>query len=145
MSEDLLPAAGPGSISHGTGKPGRNGVGTTALVLGILSIPSGLLFPPIGLVMGLGGVVLGIIGRRRGKRGEATNGGAATAGLGTGVVGMLIPAALVISGVIFMTSHPRQVANYDHCMANANTSAQRTACRHYLSATSPTPRPAKAG
>ena len=134
-AEDLLSAAGPGSISDENGEPARNGAGSTALVLGILSIPVGVLFPPVGLVMGLAGVVLGIIGRRRGKHGVATNGRAATAGLITGLLGLIIPLVLLVSGVLYMTSHPQQVANYDRCIAHATTAAQRTACRHYLSAT----------
>lgn len=79
------------------GTPGRhlsNGLGVTALVLGITSIFPGLYF--IGLLLGPLAVIFAILGRKRVKRGEADNGGMATAGLITGIVGTLLAAAVTV-------------------------------------------------
>jgi hypothetical protein len=72
----------------------RNGLGTTALVLAIV----GLLFCWSvfgGIVLGILAVIFGFVGRGRVKRGEANNGGVATAGI---ILGFLS----VIAGVVFI-------------------------------------------
>lgn len=70
----------------------RNGMGTAALVLGILGFLGS--FIVVGIILDLLAIVFGIIGRGRAKRLEASNGGAALAGLVLGVLGVLI--AIVI-------------------------------------------------
>ncbi len=72
----------------------RNGMGTAALVLGILALVFSILFFPAGLVMGVLAVIFGFIGRGRGNRGEATNGGAATAGLVMGILAVIASIAV---------------------------------------------------
>lgn len=86
-------SAGHPSAGYGTapgGAPPRNGLGIAALIVGILAVPFGIIFFPIGFVLGLVGIGLGVAGRRRAKRGEATNGGAALTGLVLSVIGLLI-------------------------------------------------------
>lgn len=78
------------------GGPTRNGLGIAALVLGILSLFSWFLF--IGGLLGLIAVILGFLGRGRAKRGEATNGGMALAGIITGALGVLLT-ALAVAGI----------------------------------------------
>src|SRR4051812_41796212 len=83
---------------YGTGPTtaGRNGLGTAALVVGIV----GLLFSwtvVLGLALGVLGIVFGVIGRRRADRGEATNKGQATAGLILGSIATLV--AVVFIGI----------------------------------------------
>src|SRR3954468_19304952 len=80
-----------------------NGMGTAALVLGILAVLFGFLLAPLGAVLGIVAVILGIAGRKRFRLGMATNGGAATAGIVTGVIGFLIGALITatIGVVIF--------------------------------------------
>src|SRR4051794_34308757 len=63
----------------GPGGPPRNGLGTAALVLGIVAIP-GILTVVLGILLGLLALIFGIIGRKRYSRREATNGGAAMGG-----------------------------------------------------------------
>ena len=78
----------------------RNGLGTAALVLGILGIiPFTLLLLPAVL-----GIVFGIVGRRRAKRGEATNGGTALAGIICGSVGLVLGLLAITALVLFATS-----------------------------------------
>lgn len=81
----------------------RNGLGTAALVLGILSIPGA--FTVIGgVLLGILAIIFGAIGRSRAKRGTATNGGSALAGLITGAVGLVLAIAFVAIGVGFLNS-----------------------------------------
>lgn len=81
----------------------RNGLGTAALVLGILAlVTSWTVFG--GVVLGIVAIVFGIVGRGRARRGEATNNGSATAGLVLGTIGLLLSVALVVFGVSVLNS-----------------------------------------
>jgi len=65
----------------------RNGLGTAALVLGIVGVPfffTGLT-APIAIILGLIAIPLAMIGIGRARRGEATNRSAAIAGLLLGI------------------------------------------------------------
>lgn len=97
MSQYTQPQPQPGQFA--APGPARNGLGTAALVLGII----GLVFAVIpflfwiGTVLGLLALILGIVGRGRAKRGEATNKGAALAGAVLGMVGIVVS---VIIGIV---------------------------------------------
>ncbi|MCQ6555618.1 DUF4352 domain-containing protein [Streptomyces sp. C10-9-1] len=93
---------------HGTPQPynpgpapaqARNGLGTTALVLGII----GLLIAFVPLLFWLGGIlgllalIFGLVGLGRAKRGEATNKGVAVAGT---VLAALTLVASVFMGIV---------------------------------------------
>ena len=132
--EGLLRAEGLSSASTGAGGAPRNGAGATSLVMGILSIPLAVLLPLPGLVMGIVAVVSGTVGRRRAKAGLATNASSALAGALAGALGIVIAGFLLVSAAVFMATHPRQVAAYDHCMVHATSPTQRNACRRLLSA-----------
>ncbi|GAB2933212.1 hypothetical protein GCM10027047_32050 [Rhodococcus aerolatus] len=81
----------------------RNGLGVAALVLGILAILTS--FTVIGgVLLGLLAVVLGFVGRGRAKKGQATNGGVALAGIITGLVGLVLGILLVVVGVSLFNS-----------------------------------------
>ncbi|MGY0486075.1 DUF4190 domain-containing protein [Streptomyces sp. WG-D5] len=72
----------------------RNGLGTAALILGVIGAVSGLiplLFWLAG-ILGLIALILGLTGRGRAKRGEATNKGIALAGtiLGLAAMGLAV-------------------------------------------------------
>lgn len=101
------PAPAPGGYgypgypagSYGwTGMPmaPQNGMGTAAMVLGILSICLFCLYGVVSLVLGILAVVFGIKGRRRAERGEATNHGQAQAGLIMGVIGIIVGVAVIV-------------------------------------------------
>ena len=81
----------------------RNGLGTAALVLGILAIPGAITIIG-GVLLGILAIILGAIGRSRAKRGLATNGGVALAGIITGAVGLVLAIAFVAIGVSFLNS-----------------------------------------
>ena len=74
--------------------PPRNGLGTAALVVGIVALVGSFSIAG-GIILGIGAVALGFAGRARAKRGEATNGGAATAGIVVGVIA-------IIAGLVFI-------------------------------------------
>lgn len=92
------PPPGYSNESAVVGSP-RNGLGIASLVLGILSILTGLFV--VGIVFGLIGLILGFVGRRRVKRGEATNGGVALAGIITSIIGILVAGAIIVFAIIF--------------------------------------------
>ena len=93
----------------------RNGFGTAALVLGILSLVTWFLF--VGGLFGIVAIVLGALGRGRAKRGEASNGGMALAGIITGALGVLLT-ILVIVGVAALFS-TGEFSNLTDCLQDA--------------------------
>jgi hypothetical protein len=115
----------PARGSYGTPVVGvRNGMGTTALVLGIIAIITSWVWF-LGPVLAILAIVFGVIGRGRAKRGEATNGGTATAGVVTGVVSLVLTAALLVAGIAFLQSSTGK------CVQHAN--GDQTATRQCLS------------
>lgn len=117
-----------------TGRPAgvRNGLGTAALVLGILAL---LLCWTVvgGVVFGLLALIFGAIGRARVKRGEATNGGPALAGVILGLLGVVLSVVLVVVGATFVFHHKKAINNLDNCLKNATTQQQKNTCNQQFS------------
>lgn len=103
----------------------NNGLGTAALVLGIASIPFCWLVLP-----GVLAVIFGFIARGRAKRGQASNGGVALAGIITGVVGLLLSAVLIMALIRVATSPA--FGDYNDCYDAAQTTQQESACLEQL-------------
>ncbi|MET7618749.1 DUF4190 domain-containing protein [Streptomyces sp. NPDC005408] len=85
------------------GQPGwqsqpANGMGITAMVLGILSVCLFCLYGIVSIVLGVLALIFGILGRKRAQRGEATNAGMALAGIITGSIGIVL--GLVVAGLM---------------------------------------------
>ena len=81
----------------------KNGLGITALILAILGLLA-CWIPIVGIVggvLGLIAIVLGFLGRGRAKRGEATNGGVAMAGIILGFLAVLACIAVTVLSVFF--------------------------------------------
>ncbi|MEU7582886.1 DUF4190 domain-containing protein [Streptomyces sp. NPDC041068] len=102
----------PGYPSHpgyagyqGHGAPGygwpampmapANGMGVAGLVLGIIAA-AGFCLWPLAIVLGILGVVFGAVGRGKARRGEATNGGQALAGIICGAVGIALGVGVLV-------------------------------------------------
>ncbi|OII65187.1 hypothetical protein BJP40_17805 [Streptomyces sp. CC53] len=91
------PAGHPGYGPYGQGGWGpapNNGMGITAMVLGIVSLVMCWLWG-LGIILGALALVFGIIARKRVQRGESTNGAFATAGIVTGSVGIVLGAVIL--------------------------------------------------
>ncbi|MEV5192678.1 DUF4190 domain-containing protein [Streptomyces clavifer] len=105
------PAPAPPAVPYGgyPGYPGyggqpawggqapANGLGTAAMVLGIIAVVGFCLYG-VNIILGILALIFGIIGLGRAKRGEATNRGMAIAGIILGSVGVVLGS--VILGVI---------------------------------------------
>ncbi|QGV80228.1 DUF4190 domain-containing protein [Streptomyces ficellus] len=101
-------------------QPVRNGLGTAALVLGVIGALAGvipLLFWVAG-VLGVLALILGLSGRGRAKRGEAANKGVATAGAVLGLVAMILS---VVGAVIVFKAASDVVEEVDKALDSAST------------------------
>ena len=113
----------------------RNGLGTTALVLGVVGLVLVLLllFSPIGAFLGLLAVLFGILGLMRVNRGEADNRGQAVAGLVTGGLALLLGIFFTLSFGTWFATHVNDFRRFGNCMDQANTPAAREQCGRQLS------------
>ncbi|TVL94378.1 DUF4190 domain-containing protein [Streptomyces sp. SAJ15] len=70
-----------------------NGMGTAALVCGIIGLVCGITYFlwVFAVILGILAIIFGAVGKGKAKRGEAGNAGSATAGLVCGIIGMVIP------------------------------------------------------
>ncbi|WP_030758730.1 DUF4190 domain-containing protein [Streptomyces griseus] len=97
------PAPGPSAYGYPPVHPSpygplpghNNGMGTAGLVLGIVGTCLFWFYGVPAIVLGVLGLIFGIVGRKRANRGEASNGGAATAGIVLGSVAIVLGAAVV--------------------------------------------------
>lgn len=94
----------------------KNGLGTTALILAIIGV---VLCWSIagGIVLGLSAVIIGFLGRGRVKRGEATNGGVAMAGIVLGAVAIV--ASLVFIPIYIGLFDQVGGTDYVDCLSRA--------------------------
>jgi hypothetical protein len=95
-------------------------------VLGVLALLTGLFV--IGGLLGIVAIVLGVLGRKKAKRGEASNGGMALAGIVLGALGLLL-SVLVVGGVAsFLGSE--EGGNLTECLQDAgNDTAAQQQCQ----------------
>lgn len=104
-------------------RPARNGLGIAALVLGILAVVTFwmgffIILIVIPGLFGIVAIVLGVIGRKRAKRGEATNGGVALWGVILGAVGLVLAIGSAIITGAFLNSSGG--GDYLSCVSDAN-------------------------
>jgi len=93
------PGGGPGYGWPGMPMGPSNGMGTTGLVLGIVSAVGFCLWP-VAIIVGILAVIFGGIGRGKARRGEATNGGQALAGIICGAAGIALGLAMFVLVII---------------------------------------------
>ena len=113
----------------------RNGMGTTALVLGVVALVLVilLLFSPLGALLGLLAVLFGILGLIRVNRGEADNRGQAVGGLVTGAIALLFGIFFTISVGTWFATHVNDFRRFGNCMDQANGATAREQCARRLS------------
>ncbi len=122
-----------GGYPTATGR--RNGMGTTALVLGVVALVLVvlLLFSPLGAFLGLLAVLFGVLGLIRANRGEADNRGQAVAGLVTGGIALLVGIFLTISIGTWFATHVNDFNRFGRCLDHAGRAAAREPCAQQLS------------
>jgi len=99
----------------------RNGLGITALVLAII----GLMFccsVAGGIIIGLSAIIIGFVGRGRVKRGEATNGGVAIAGIVLGFLAIIV--SLIFIPIWIGVFDDLGGTDYVDCVAKAGSNQQ---------------------
>jgi hypothetical protein len=99
----------------------RNGLGITALVLAII----GLVFcwsVAGGIILGLCAIIIGFVGRGRVKRGEATNGGVAIAGIVLGFLAIIV--SLIFIPIWIGVFDEVGGTDYVDCVAKAGSNEQ---------------------
>ncbi|GAA0916429.1 DUF4190 domain-containing protein [Streptomyces thermoalcalitolerans] len=101
--QGMPPASYPQAGGYGMPAQPSNGMGTTGLVLGIIGVVCSLTFFLwfFGVILGILGIIFGAIGRGKANRGEATNKGAATAGLVCGIIATVV---LPLLGLLLFAS-----------------------------------------
>jgi membrane-bound ClpP family serine protease len=133
------PGQGPGGSYQAGGyqptRGRRNGMGTTALVVGVVALVLVvlLLFSPLGAFLGLLAVLFGILGLMRANRGEADNRGQAVAGLVTGGIALLVGIFFTISVGTWFATHVNDFNRFGRCMDKAVGAAAREQCGRQLS------------
>ncbi|KPC83737.1 MULTISPECIES: DUF4190 domain-containing protein [Streptomyces] len=106
----------PGYPGYGGQQPWgpapANGLGIAAMVLGIIAVV-GFCMYGLGVVLGVLALIFGIIGRGRARRGEASNGGMALAGIILGSIGIVI-SAVFLGFIIWAIANDESGSGYDY-------------------------------
>jgi Domain of unknown function (DUF4190) len=122
----------PGGYQAAPGR--RNGMGTAALVLGVVALVLVLLliFSPLGAFLGLLAVIFGIVGIVRANRREADNRGQAVTGLVTGGLALLFGIWFTISVGVWFSTHVNDFNRFGQCLDDATGQAAREQCAQEL-------------
>ncbi|MGP3634721.1 DUF4190 domain-containing protein [Streptomyces sp. 24-1644] len=90
------------------GPPPANGLGTAAMVLGILAVCLFCLYGIPSLILGVLALIFGILGRKRVARGEADNNGQALTGVILGSIGIALGAAIIGFFIWLFATHSEE-------------------------------------
>jgi hypothetical protein len=105
----------------------RNGMGTPALVLGLLA--AGTCWTGwAGVVLGLFGVAAGYLGARRAWNGLATDGASSLGGLALGAIGLVV-GVIVVWPTLFGTGNFGDGLTLDQCLQQANGAFEMHMCK----------------
>ena len=105
----------------------RYGMGTPALVLGLLA--AGTCWTGwAGVVLGLFGAAAGYLGARRAWKGLATDGARSLGGLALGAVGLVV-GVVVVWPTLFGTGNFGDGLTLDQCLQQANGAFQMHMCK----------------
>ncbi len=104
----------------------RNGMGTAALVLGIIGLVLALVV--LGGLLGIVAVILGIVALGRVRRGEANNRGVAIAGIVTGALAIVLAGVILAAGAAFWSENEDEIRNLNDCIEDAEDDQAREDC-----------------
>lgn len=105
----------------------RNGMGTPALVLGLLAAAT-CWTGWAGVVLGLPAVIAGYLGARRAFHDLATDGASSLGGLVAGAVGLVV-GAVVVWPTLFGSGGFGDGLTLDQCMAQSTTAREMHMCK----------------
>src|SRR5215207_2909656 len=128
------PPDGAGYGAAPTARPRRNGMGTAALVIGVVALVLVvlILFAPLGALLGLVALALGIVELVRANRGQADNRGQAVAGLVTGALALVIGLFFAASIGAFFATNVNDFRQFGSCLDGARGDQAREACAEQL-------------
>jgi hypothetical protein len=135
-------AAPPGSPGIGRNQPrpggapaGNDPVAVTALVIGLIALPTTLI-PGLGLVLAAAAVVLGLVARSRIRTSRRDGDGVAIAGLVIGLVALMIALVVTVVSAILLTESGGELAGalreYVACLETRTESECRIALERSL-------------
>jgi len=112
----------------------RNGAGTAALVVGVVSLVLAVLviFALLAIPLGIIAAILGGIGMSRASKGQADNRGHAVTGLVTGLLAIVVAVAIGISFVGLIVDNRSDLRKFGTCMSDADNDTDRGACFRQL-------------
>jgi hypothetical protein len=89
-----------------------NGMATASLILGIISIVLGF-FGWLGIVCGILAIIFGVVAKSKIKANPAMahSNGAATGGLITGIIGLIIGIAITVIAIMFVSAVAAEMTN----------------------------------
>ena len=130
-AEGHTPAVASGKV---TPSSYRNGMGTAALVVGVVALVLAalLIFFPIAFILGILAVIFGAVGIRRADRGEANNKGHALAGLVCGAVAFVLAVSIGIRLGTFINDHSGDFRDFWTCITSAPTESEQRSCGETL-------------
>jgi MFS family permease len=99
-----------------------------ATILRVPAAENGLAFlvaAVASLILGIGAVVTGVVARRRVRRGEASRGGVALAGIVLGIVSVVV--AAIIAGWVVYALYS-QYQEFEECIRVPETASPRYLC-----------------
>ena len=108
----------------------RNGMGTAALVVGVVALVLAvlLIFFPIAFVLGILAVIFGAVGVGRANRGEANNRNHAVAGLVCGAIALLLSIYIGLRLGTFVVDNADNFRRFWTCITSAPTKAEQQDC-----------------
>jgi hypothetical protein len=112
----------------------RNGAGTAALVIGVVSLVLAVLviFAVLAIPLGIIAAILGGIGMSRASKGQADNRGHAVSGLITGLLAIVVAFAIGISFVGLIARHQSDLRRFGTCMSDSDNDTDRARCFRQL-------------
>ena len=124
----------PGAAGGQAAPSYRNGMGTAALVVGVVALVLAvlLIFFPIAFVLGILAVIFGAVGLKRAQRGEASNKGHAIAGLVCGALAFLLAVSIGVRLGTFINDHSGDFREFWTCITSAPTESEQQGCGEAL-------------